>query len=162
MEETIPEALSAGIDYVILGEAEETIKELLRDILANRDVDAVKGIAYLKDGKSFFTSKREPQKDFDKLPLPDFSLVKQRKVICLKRIGIDKNRAGTARSDDRAHLLHQAPRYGARRLRDKRSLRTTDRLKRFSVFFRSHFSHYADLSNAFYLFISCPPNIKAR
>jgi len=80
VEETIPEALSAGIDYIVLGEAEEIIKELLQAIVANRDADAVKGIAYLKEGKPFFTAKREPLMDFDKLPLPDFSLVRYAKI----------------------------------------------------------------------------------
>jgi radical SAM superfamily enzyme YgiQ (UPF0313 family) len=80
VEETIPAALSAGIDYIVPGEAEETIKELLQAIVANRDADAVKGIAYLKDGRLFFTPKREPQTDFDKLPLPDFSLVRYAKI----------------------------------------------------------------------------------
>jgi radical SAM superfamily enzyme YgiQ (UPF0313 family) len=80
VEETIPEALSAGVDYIIIGEAEETIKELLKAIVANRDADEVKGIVYLKDDKLFFTLKREPQMDFDKLPLPDFSLVRYAKI----------------------------------------------------------------------------------
>lgn len=80
VEETIPEAISAGIDYIVLGEAEEAIKDLLQAIVANRDADEVKGIAYLKDGRPFFTPKREPQTDFDKLPLPDFSLVRYAKI----------------------------------------------------------------------------------
>jgi radical SAM superfamily enzyme YgiQ (UPF0313 family) len=80
VEETIPEALSEGIDYIILGEAEEAIKDLLQAIVANRDADEVKGIAYLKDGRPFFTPKREPQTDFSKLPLPDFSLVRYAKI----------------------------------------------------------------------------------
>jgi len=75
-EETIPEALSEGIDYIVLGEGEETIKDLLQVITAGDDAGAVKGVAYLKDGKPFLTSKREPQTDFDKLPLADFSLVR--------------------------------------------------------------------------------------
>ena len=80
VEETIPEALLAGIDYIVLGEGEETIKELLETIAVDRDVDAVKGLAYLKDGEVFLTPKREPQTDFDKLPLPDFSLVRYAKI----------------------------------------------------------------------------------
>ncbi|HUV42205.1 MAG TPA: radical SAM protein [Sedimentisphaerales bacterium] len=80
VEETIPEALSGGIDYVVLGEAEETIRELLQAIVANRDAGQVKGIAYLKDGNPFFTPNREPQTDFSKLPLPDFSLVRYAKI----------------------------------------------------------------------------------
>jgi radical SAM superfamily enzyme YgiQ (UPF0313 family) len=78
--ETIPEALSAGIDYIVLGEAEETIKELLQAIKANRDADTVKGVAYLKNHEPFFTPKREPLTDFDELPLPDFSLVRYAKI----------------------------------------------------------------------------------
>jgi radical SAM superfamily enzyme YgiQ (UPF0313 family) len=80
VEETIGEALSAGIDYIVLGEAEETIRELLQAIVANRDADEVKGIAYLKNGKPFITPKRGPQTDFDKLPLPDFSLVRYARI----------------------------------------------------------------------------------
>jgi len=80
VQETIPEALSAGIDYIVLGEAEETIKELLQAIQNNQDVSQVKGIAYLKDGKCVFTAKREHLLDFDKLPLPDFSLVRYAKI----------------------------------------------------------------------------------
>jgi len=80
VEETVPEALSAGIDYVVLGEGEETIKELLQAIEGNQDISEIKGIAYLKNGKPFFTAKREPLMDFDKLPLPDFSLVRYAKI----------------------------------------------------------------------------------
>jgi radical SAM superfamily enzyme YgiQ (UPF0313 family) len=80
VQETIPEALDAGIEYVVLGEAEETIKELLHALRNNQDVDTIKGIAYLKDGKCVFTKKREHLLDFDKLPLPDFSLVRYAKI----------------------------------------------------------------------------------
>ena len=80
VQETIPEALSAGIDYIILGEAEETIKELLRVIEGNQDISEIKGIAYLKNGEPVLTANREPLMDFDKLPLPDFSLVRYAKI----------------------------------------------------------------------------------
>jgi radical SAM superfamily enzyme YgiQ (UPF0313 family) len=80
VEETISEALSAGIDYIILGEGEEAIKELLQAIEGNQDISEIKGIAYLKKGKPVFTAKPEPLMDFDKLPLPDFSLVRYAKI----------------------------------------------------------------------------------
>ena len=80
VQETIPEALSAGIDYIILGEAEETIKELLEAIEGNQNISEIKGIAYLKNAKPVFTAKREHLMDFDKLPLPDFSLVRYAKI----------------------------------------------------------------------------------
>jgi len=80
VEETIPETFSSGIDYIILGEGEETIKELLKSIEGGQDVSKVKGIAYLNNGKPAFTAKREPLTDFDELPLPDFSLVRYAKI----------------------------------------------------------------------------------
>lgn len=80
IEDNIAEALSSGIDYVVIGEAEEAIKELLQAIEANRDVSQVKGIAYLKNGEHVFTAKRKPLTDFDRLPLPDFSLVRYAKI----------------------------------------------------------------------------------
>jgi len=80
VEETVPEALCSGVDYVVIGEGEETIKELLHAIENNRDVDKVKGIAYLKNGKPFFAAKRPPITDFDKLPPPDFSLVRYARI----------------------------------------------------------------------------------
>jgi radical SAM superfamily enzyme YgiQ (UPF0313 family) len=75
-EETIPESLSKGIDYIASGEGEETIKELLAALVENRDPDTINGLVYLKDGEPFYTPKREPITDFDKFPLPDFSLVR--------------------------------------------------------------------------------------
>ena len=76
VEENIEEALSSGIDYIVLGEGEETIKELLRVLLGEGRIDDVKGIAYNKDGKVVYTQPRKPITDFDKLPLPDYSLVR--------------------------------------------------------------------------------------
>lgn len=80
VQETIPEALSEGIGYIAFGEGEETIKKLLQAIEGNQDINEIKGIAYLKNGKPFFTAKREPIMDFDKLPLSDFSLVRYAKI----------------------------------------------------------------------------------
>ncbi|MBN3038699.1 MAG: B12-binding domain-containing radical SAM protein [Candidatus Omnitrophica bacterium] len=76
VEENIKEALSSGIDYIVIGEGEEAIKELLRALLEKGSLDKVKGIAYSKDGEVICTQPREPITDFDSLPLPDFSLVR--------------------------------------------------------------------------------------
>ena len=80
VEETIPEALSEDLDYLVLGEGEETIKELLKAIEGNQDINDIKGLSYLKKGEPFYTAKREPLMDFDKLPLPNFSLVRYAKI----------------------------------------------------------------------------------
>jgi radical SAM superfamily enzyme YgiQ (UPF0313 family) len=82
VEETIPEALSEGIDYIVIGEGEEVIKELLLAIQGNQDISEIKGIAYLENGKPVYSAKREQLMDFDKLPLPDFSLVRYAKIKC--------------------------------------------------------------------------------
>ncbi|MBN2121072.1 MAG: B12-binding domain-containing radical SAM protein [Candidatus Omnitrophica bacterium] len=80
IEDNIPEALHSGIDYVVIGEAEDTIKELLQALEGKKDINEVKSIAYLKDGQVLLTPKRKPLIDFDRLPSPNFSLVRYAKI----------------------------------------------------------------------------------
>ncbi|RLC35383.1 MAG: hypothetical protein DRZ76_00175 [Candidatus Nealsonbacteria bacterium] len=80
IEENISEALNSHIDYVVIGEGEETIRELLEAMQGKRELGGVKGIAYLKDNQVTRNPEREPLTDFDKLPLPDFSLVRYAKI----------------------------------------------------------------------------------
>lgn len=80
VKETIEEAFQHGIDYVILGEAEETIKELLSALHEGRPVSHIKGIAYRQDNQTVFTAPRPPITDFDRLPHPDFSLVRYARI----------------------------------------------------------------------------------
>jgi radical SAM superfamily enzyme YgiQ (UPF0313 family) len=78
--ENIAEALHSCVDYVVIGEGEETIKELLEVFRGKRDADQVRGIAFLKDGQVFLTPERAPTDDFDRLPLPNLSLVRYAKI----------------------------------------------------------------------------------
>lgn len=80
VEETIPEALRSFLDYIVIGEGEETIEELLCALVKKEDVSKVKGIVYLEDGNARRTPARELVTDFEKLPLPDFSLVRYAKI----------------------------------------------------------------------------------
>jgi radical SAM superfamily enzyme YgiQ (UPF0313 family) len=80
VEDTVNEALHSDIDYVVIGEGEETIKELLRALEEGADVGEIKGIAYLNNGKVMHTARRAPITDFSKLPLPDFSLVRYARI----------------------------------------------------------------------------------
>lgn len=80
VEDNITEALNSSIDYVVIGEGEETIKELLRSIRREQDINGIKGVVYLSNGKPFFTPSRMPITDFSKLPLPNFSLVRYAKI----------------------------------------------------------------------------------
>lgn len=78
--DNISEALNSGVDYVVIGEGEETIKELLRALAGKLNIGDVKGIAYLDNGKIVYTQERQPITDFDSLPLPDFSLIRYAKI----------------------------------------------------------------------------------
>ena len=78
--DNIAEALSCGIDYVAVGEAEETIKEFLWAMQGKLKLSEVRGIAYLNNGQIIRTAERERLMDFDRLPLPDFSLVRYAKI----------------------------------------------------------------------------------
>lgn len=81
VDETIDEALSSGVDYIVIGEGEKTIKNLLRTLLEKGNLEKVKGIAYRKNGEIIRTPAREPITDFDKLPMPNFSLARYAKIV---------------------------------------------------------------------------------
>ncbi|MBN1794186.1 MAG: B12-binding domain-containing radical SAM protein [Candidatus Omnitrophica bacterium] len=80
VDENLDEALHSGIDYIVRGEGEITIKELLQAIREGKSIDLIRGIAYLKDDKVVLTEPREPITDFDALPHPNFSLVRYAKI----------------------------------------------------------------------------------
>ncbi len=92
--DNITEALSSGVDFVVLGEGEQTIQELLLAIDGHSvrtpsvpvpegpcpSMREIRGIAYLEDGQVVCTAQREPLTDFDRFPYPDFSLVRYAKI----------------------------------------------------------------------------------
>ena len=80
VEETVDEALRSGIDYIVLGEGELTIVELLKVFEGKIHPREVKGIAYLENGKLIVTEPRAPIADLDSMPFPDFSLLRYAKV----------------------------------------------------------------------------------
>lgn len=79
-EENIREALDNAVDFVVVGEGEETIKELLDAMDRGLCPDDIAGIAFLREGRMVRSREREPLTDFDKLPLPDFSLLRYAKI----------------------------------------------------------------------------------
>ena len=71
----IPEYVleKTGADVVAIGEAEETIIELLKCKMENGDLSKVKGIAW-QDGKEIIiTERREPTLKLDEIPFPEWS-----------------------------------------------------------------------------------------
>ena len=61
-------------DIVAIGEAEETIIDVLEAIINNSDLQDVKGIAYRKGEKIFINERRKPVKRLDSLPFPAWDL----------------------------------------------------------------------------------------
>ncbi|WP_349410189.1 B12-binding domain-containing radical SAM protein [Pseudalkalibacillus sp. SCS-8] len=57
------------VDYIVVGEGEETFKDLLRAIESGDEVDNVPGVAFMKDGKPHRTAPR-PKLDLKKVPSP--------------------------------------------------------------------------------------------
>lgn len=78
--ENIKEALFSGVDYVISGEGEEAIKELLWALEGKGKLKEIKGLSYLENGNIIQTGTRPQITDFEKLPLPDFSLVRYARI----------------------------------------------------------------------------------
>ncbi len=92
--------LNEGADFVIIGEAEQTLLELTNHIKAGEtNFLSVKGLTYLKDSQIIKTSPRPVLKDLDTLPLPAWDLVKMEdyKSAWLKSAGFFSINMGTTR-----------------------------------------------------------------
>jgi radical SAM superfamily enzyme YgiQ (UPF0313 family) len=74
------ESLRSGLDVVVHGEGEETIREILQAWESRRDFGAVAGVSFLKEGRLHRTPPRAPIEDFESMPLPDFGLLRFAKV----------------------------------------------------------------------------------
>ncbi len=59
-----------SIDYVVIGEGEHTVVELLDSVIEDTPLKKVKGIGYKHNGEICITESREPIQDIDGLPFP--------------------------------------------------------------------------------------------
>ncbi|MCM8761239.1 MAG: B12-binding domain-containing radical SAM protein [Candidatus Omnitrophica bacterium] len=67
-----------NIDIVVVGEGEETIRQLCEELSKEKpSLHSVKGIYFKKDGKSVATERRPFIDDLDSIPFPDRSLLKR-------------------------------------------------------------------------------------
>lgn len=92
--------LNEGADYVLLGEAEQTLLELTDCIINNKNnIPLVRGIAFLQNGNLVKTMKRPVMKDLDSLPLPAWDLVDMEpyRQSWLKHAGYFSMNIGTTR-----------------------------------------------------------------
>ena len=62
------------IDVCVIGEGEKTVQELLLAFEKNSDLEAVKGIAFRRNGKPFLTPLREPIADLDEIRFPAYEM----------------------------------------------------------------------------------------
>ena len=78
--DNIRDALEDGVDFVVIGEGDSTIQELIKVIREEREPDEVAGIAFMRNGQVIKTRERAPITDFNELPLPDFDLVRYARI----------------------------------------------------------------------------------
>lgn len=64
-----------GVDFVVRGEGEETLKELLLAIEKRNELSQIRGLVFKKQGEMVITTSRPVMKDLDSLPLPAWDLV---------------------------------------------------------------------------------------
>jgi anaerobic magnesium-protoporphyrin IX monomethyl ester cyclase len=68
--------LSVGADFILLGEAEQSLLELVKHIQdGKRDFFSVQGIAFMQNNAVVKTMKRNVMKELDTLPFPAWDLV---------------------------------------------------------------------------------------
>jgi len=73
------EALGSGlIDYIVHGEGEISLSELLCTISDGGDIRGVKGISFQQNGQIESTAARSPIADMDSLPMPAWSKIPMR------------------------------------------------------------------------------------
>ncbi|MGC4041094.1 MAG: radical SAM protein [Flavobacterium sp.] len=69
------EYIEKGADFILQGEGESTLLELLQRLDANQDIDDVSGIVFRKDNSIQVNKKREVQQVLDDFPMPAWDLV---------------------------------------------------------------------------------------
>jgi anaerobic magnesium-protoporphyrin IX monomethyl ester cyclase len=64
-----------GVDYVVRGEGEETIAELLKCLEKKESLEMVAGLAYRNGNETVVTKPRAVMRDLDSLPMPAWDLI---------------------------------------------------------------------------------------
>ncbi|HUR10284.1 MAG TPA: radical SAM protein [Flavitalea sp.] len=67
--------LDAGAEFILIGEAEKTLVDLIETIEQNEEISKVKGIAYRSGHATIKTSPRPVLRDLDSLPLAAWDLI---------------------------------------------------------------------------------------
>ena len=70
------EALENGADFVVRKEGERTFKKLINGLKKETNLKNIKGLSFKENNKIHHTPDREDFSNIDRLPTPDFTLVK--------------------------------------------------------------------------------------
>lgn len=70
-----PEYLGRGADFVLLGEGEQTLLELVNALRIGTGYAQIEGLAFLQGRQPVKTAPRKVMKDLDSLPMPAWDLV---------------------------------------------------------------------------------------
>jgi radical SAM superfamily enzyme YgiQ (UPF0313 family) len=72
---------NSAFDLIVIGEGEETFKEIMYNIENNKinNLNKIKGVAFLKNRKYFFTGIRPPIENLDSLPFPARDMIDLKK-----------------------------------------------------------------------------------
>jgi radical SAM superfamily enzyme YgiQ (UPF0313 family) len=85
-----PESCLDYCDYVVLGEGDETIVDLVKTLESGGDIDKVAGIAYLNDGRLHRTRPRPGPRRFDTIPnydlIEDYGRLKWLDILKQRRV----------------------------------------------------------------------------
>lgn len=73
--------LNTGVDFLVIGEGEQTTLELYNAIVNNEDYSEIHGIAYLKDGEVKKNPPRMRMKSLKELPLPNRAAIPVEKYL---------------------------------------------------------------------------------
>lgn len=71
----LPEESLKYTDYVIRGEGEEAIVELVKCLKENKPLDDIRGLSFWNKGQTKHNPSRKLIENLDRAPIPDFSLV---------------------------------------------------------------------------------------
>ncbi len=76
----VEEALSSGVDVVVMGEGEYILPDVVRAIASEKELSTVTGVAFKKNNQTLYTTRRPPIQDLDRLPIPNFDLIRDLKT----------------------------------------------------------------------------------
>ena len=80
---------TSAVDYVVMGEGELTMVELIERIDGRRDINTVKGVAFKKGGELVINERREFITGLDDMPLPAYELVDMERYFYFNERGKD-------------------------------------------------------------------------